>query len=64
MIRESLKGHHLEDFKISNELIYWFYAHNFGFTPEQVDNLSFDRMVYFMELEKEFKKIERDSMKR
>ena len=43
----------MEDKEISNELMYWFFARNFGFTPEQVDNLPYDRMVYMGELETE-----------
>jgi len=33
--------------------MYWFFAHCFNFSPEQVDSLPYDRMVYMMELEKE-----------
>ena len=36
--------------------MYWFFAHHFGFTPEQVDAMPYDRTFYFAELEKEFKK--------
>jgi len=32
------------------------FAHCFGFTPEQVDRLPYDRMVYLLALEKEAKK--------
>jgi len=39
--------------------MYWFFAHHFGFTPYQVNKLPYDRAVYMIELEKEFKKIER-----
>ncbi|MHA1302308.1 MAG: hypothetical protein ACTSPI_01215 [Candidatus Heimdallarchaeaceae archaeon] len=41
---------------MSNELMYWFFAHYFGFTPEQTDNLPYDRMAYMKEIELEFKK--------
>ena len=58
-IRESLKGHHLDDPEISLEFTYWFFANRFKYTPEQVDNLPYDRMVYFLELEKEYKKLEK-----
>ncbi len=37
--------------EVSEEFIYWFFARAFGYTPEQVDALPYDRMVYFMELE-------------
>jgi len=37
--------------------MYWFFAHHFGFMPEQVDDLPFDRMVYLMELEQEYQKL-------
>jgi len=50
-----LKGHHGGNAEISAEFMYWFFAHHFGFTPEQVDNLPYDRMVYMAEMEKEFK---------
>jgi len=36
--------------------MYWFFAHYFGFTPEQTDNLPYDRMAYMKEIELEFKK--------
>ena len=36
---------------VAEEFIYWFFARSFGYTPEQVDNLPYDRMIYFMELE-------------
>ncbi len=35
--------------------MYWFFAHSFGYTPDEVDKLPYDRMVYLSELEKEFK---------
>ena len=38
--------------------MYWMFAHCFGFTPEQVDALPYDRMVYFLALEQETKKME------
>jgi len=58
-MREGLKGHHFEDEEVSTELMYWSFAHHFGFTPEQVDRLPYDRMVYFLELETESKKLEK-----
>ena len=51
-----MKGHHQDDEEVSNELMYWFFAHHFGFTPEQVDNLPYDRKVYMTDLEMEYKK--------
>jgi len=38
--------------------MYWFFANRFGFTPEQVDQLPYDRMSYFLELEQAAKKQE------
>jgi len=64
LIRESLKGYHLDNRELSNELMYWFFAHHFKFTPEQVDNLPYDRMNYLMELETEKTKIEKQSIKK
>lgn len=61
-IRESIKGNYLDDPKISEEFIYWFFANRFGYTSEQVDNLPYDRMVYFIELEQELKKQEKINM--
>jgi len=43
--------------------MYWFFAHHFGFTPDQVDNLPYDRTSYFAELENEFKKQEKNTIK-
>ena len=40
--------------------MYWYYAHHFGFTPSQVDQLPYDRMVYLIELEQEYKKQEKE----
>lgn len=61
MIREALKGHHQDDQEISKELMYWFFAHNFGFTPKQVDEMPYDRTFYFAELEKEIIKQEKQN---
>ena len=36
--------------------MYCFFAHYFHWTPEQVDKLPYDRLVYILELEKEFQK--------
>ena len=36
--------------------MYWFFAHYFGFKPDEVDQLPYDRMMYFVELEQEFQK--------
>ncbi len=47
-----MKGSYLDDPEVSTEHMYWFFARAFGYTPEQVDNLPYDRMVYFMELER------------
>lgn len=44
-------------------MIYWFFAHHFNFTPEQVDKLPHDRMVYMVDLEQEVKRQEAQSMK-
>lgn len=38
--------------------MYWFFANRFKYTPTQVDNLPYDRMCYFLELEQEAKKQE------
>lgn len=64
MIRGSLKGYNLDYPDVSKNLIYWFFAHKFGFTPSQVDELPFDTAIYLMELEKEFKKLEKQAMKK
>jgi len=53
-----LKGFHIGNEEVSDEMMYWFFAHCFGYTPEQVDNLPYDRLVYFTELEREAKKKE------
>jgi len=57
-----LKGFSLDDPNVEVEHIYWFFANRFGYTPEKVDNLPYDRMVYFMELEKEIIKKENQSV--
>lgn len=38
-------------------------AHSFGFSPDQVNKMPYDRVVYMLELEKEFKKMESDTLK-
>lgn len=43
--------------------MYWFFAKHFGWTPNQVDKLPYDRMVYMTELEMEFNKQNQNSMK-
>lgn len=53
----------MDDPKVGQEFLYWYFAHHFGFTPNQVDELPFDRMVYLFELEQEYKKLEKDSIK-
>jgi len=62
LIKEGLKGHHQDNQEVSDELMYWFFAHSFGFTPEQVDNLPYDRMTHMTELEVEFNKQNQKSM--
>jgi len=59
LIRETLKGWHFDDPSISDEFIYWFFAKNFGYTPEQVNRLPYDRMVYFIELEQECARLQK-----
>ncbi len=43
--------------------MYWYFAHYFGFTPEQTDDLPYDRMANLINLENEFRKKEQDKMK-
>lgn len=50
----------MENPEIATEFMYWFFAHTLGFTPEQVDKLPYDRMVYMFELEK---KAQREKLK-
>ena len=52
----------MDDPEISTEFIYWFFANRFNYTPEQVDNLPYDRMAYFVEFEQELKKQEKMSL--
>lgn len=63
MIRGGLKGYHQDNQEVSDELMYWFFAKHFGYTPNQVDELPYDRMVYMTDLEIELKKQEKNSMK-
>ena len=49
--------------EVGTEFTYWYLAHHFGFTPKQVDELPYDRMVYLFELEQEYKKLERETTK-
>ena len=58
----SVEGNYLDYPEVSEEFTYWFFANRFGYTPEQVDNLPYDRMVYFVELEREIKKQEKLNM--
>jgi len=51
----------MDDPEVSEEFMYWYFAHCFGYTPEQVDKLPFDRMVYFAEMEREARKHEMQS---
>ncbi len=43
----------------NNEVLYWAMAKSFGFTPEQVDRMPYDRVIYFQELKKTRKKNEK-----
>jgi len=43
--------------------MYWFFAKNFGFEPDMVDKLPYDRVVYMMDLEIESQKQQKNSMK-
>jgi len=43
---------------LTDEFLYWFCAHYFKFTPEQVDNTPADRIAYMIVLEKEAHKKE------
>jgi len=56
LIRETLRGFHQDHDDLNNEVMYCFFAHYFHWTPEQVDRIPYDRMVYILELEKEFQK--------
>ena len=40
--------------------MYWFFAHYFGYTPEQTDKIPYDRAIYLMEVEMEAKKLEKE----
>jgi len=42
--------------------MYWFFAHYFGYTSEQTSKIPYDRMVYMMDLEMEFKKQEKKAL--
>ncbi len=53
----------MDDPSVSVELTYWFFAHSFGFTPNQVDEMPYDRMVYLRELEQECKTREKELTK-
>ncbi len=53
----------MDNDKVSDELNYWFFAHHFGYTPDQVDKLPFDRGIYTIELEQEYKRQEKQAMK-
>ena len=44
--------------------MFWYFAHSFGWTPEQVLKLPSDRLVYMKELEEYAKKLERDAIKK
>ena len=43
--------------------MYWFFAKHFRFTPNQVDEIPYDRMNYMIDLEMEAQKQEKNSMK-
>ena len=47
---------------VTNELMYWFFAHHFGWTPDQVDNLPYDRLTYLTELEAGYKKMNKGNI--
>jgi hypothetical protein len=53
LIKERFKGFHEDNEELTKEYLYWFFALYFGYTPEQVDNLSYDRQVYFHTLQME-----------
>ena len=53
----------MDNLEVSSELTYWKFAHCFGYTPGQVDELPYDRMVYMLALEQENNKLERDANK-
>ena len=46
----------MDDPEVAENFIYWLFANRFGYTPDQVDNLPYDRMVYMKEMEMEYKK--------
>ena len=56
MIKGGLKGLHPDNEEVNDEIMYWFFAHSFGYTPDQVNALPYDRMIYMMELETELEK--------
>jgi len=63
LIRGVLKGHHLDIREVSDEFMYWFFAHHFKYTQDQVDQIPYDRMVYLIELEQEFNKLNQQTKK-
>ena len=48
----------MDDPEISEEHMYWYFAHCFGFTQEEVDSMPYDRMIYHLEFEREARKQE------
>jgi hypothetical protein len=52
----------VDDPELSKEIVYWVMASNFGFTPEEVDAIPEDRVMYMIILEMEKKKKEAEAM--
>jgi hypothetical protein len=50
------------DEDLRSELIYFIMAKMFNFTPEEVDKIEFDRVIYMIHLNNEWVKRENDTV--
>ena len=55
---------HIDDDYVNREAFYWWFAHHFGWTPQQVDTLTPDRLECFQILENTTKKLEQEAGKK
>ena len=59
-----MKGQHPNTEWVNVELMYWYFARSFGWTPQQVDAQYESRLIYLKEAEDAAKKMEADAMKK
>jgi len=49
-----MRGLYMDNLEYAKMKHYWFFAHFFNFTPDQVDSMPNHKSIYLQELEEEY----------